>query len=573
MCVGGDIPHAVPHSFSTGWATPFAVRNHFVLAFVSYETALAPCGGIAAVLARLPNHVAAQARQPVVVFTPFHHRIPKTRDVDAQWVGVVGVPFDGRTVPVHVWRHDGPAPHYLLRPDDLQFFTGTRHPYDLHPDTLYRDSVFFGAAVIQALRVVAPGAPWTLLLQDWESATVAIAAAGQPARPRMFVTLHNSYDHEAGANQLRHWRMAPHAAHGETVLQRALAVCEWPVFTVSQQFARDLIEDPYQTRVLAPHLTSWLGSRLVGIDNGPFTDLAVPPELLVEAEAGRFQPLLDWKQNHQATFLKALRQLTPSADRPVWGDLTRFGRDQNPLFVMAGRDDCRQKGYDVAACAAERLLDSGTEARFVFFPIPGDEGLEGLSFLRELAERRPAHVLAFPFRFAEGFAGALRGATCGIMPSLYEPFGMANEFYLNGTLGIGRATGGVLQQIVPDPRAKSTSAAVLRRADMVHSANAHPTGFLFHERDGLPTEVQDWQGINATGYLDPAREWNRVEDRQRFPLFESMVSELTSALEDAVTLAGEPAEYARRLLSGIRHIEQSFSWDRAAQQYLRYAGG
>ncbi len=556
-----------------GWAAPFAARNLFVLAFVSYETALAPCGGIAAVLARLPAHVAAQSRQPVVVFTPFHHRIPKTRDVDAQWVGAVGVPFDGRTVQVHVWRQDGPAPHYLLRPEDLQFFTGTRHPYDLHPDTLYRDSVFFGAAVIQALHVVAPGAPWTLLLQDWESATVAIAAAGQPARPRMFVTLHNSYDHEAGAGQLRHWRLAPHACPGETVLQRALSVCEWPVFTVSAQFARDLIDDPYQTRVLAPHLAPWLGSRLVGIDNGPFTDLAVPAELLTAAEAGRFQPLLAWKQEHQATFLKALGQLTPSAERPVWGNLSRFGRGQTPLFVMAGRDDCRQKGYDVAACAAERLLDAGGDARFVFFPIPGDEGLAGLSFLRELAERWPAHVLAFPFRFAEGFSGALRGATCGIMPSLYEPFGMANEFYLNGTLGIGRATGGVLQQIVPDPRAKSTSTAVCRRSAGVHAAAANPTGFLFHEPEGLATEVADWQGINATGYLDPALELNRVQDRLRFPLFESMVAELTVALEDAITLAGEPAEYARWLLAGIRHLEQSFSWDRAAQQYLRYAGG
>jgi hypothetical protein len=48
---------------------------------------------------------------------------------------------------------------------------------------------------------------------------------------------------------------------------------------------------------------------------------------------------------------------------------------------------------------------------------------------------------------------------------------------------------------------------------------------------------------------------------------------LTTALADAVALTEEPAEYARRLVAGIRHIEQGFSWDRAAQQYLRYAGG
>jgi len=112
-----------------------------------------------------------------------------------------------------------------------------------------------------------------------------------------------------------------------------------------------------------------------------------------------------------------------------------------------------------------------------------------------------------------------------------------------------------------------------RRSAGVHAAAAVPTGFLFHEPEGLATEVADWQGINATGYLDPALELNRVQDRLRFPLFESMVAELTVALEDAITLAGEPAEYARWLLAGIRHLEQSFSWDRAAQQYLRYAGG
>jgi hypothetical protein len=71
---------------------------------------------------------------------------------------------------------------------------------------------------------------------------------------------------------------------------------------------------------------------------------------------------------------------------------------------MAGRDDPRQKGYDVAAAAVEDYLTLNQRkpecAQFLFFPIPGDEGLAGLGFLRELADRFPEHVLAFPFIWA-----------------------------------------------------------------------------------------------------------------------------------------------------------------------------
>jgi len=541
-----------------------------VLAFVSYETAYSPCGGISAVLARLPNRVAAAASMPTVVITPFHHRLPKTATLDVSWVGQCGVNFDGRLVVVHIHRHSGPAPHYFLRPEDPAFFAGMRHPYDVDGATLQRDSLFFGAAVWRALATIAPGARWTLLLQDWETATVALACAGQTSRPRMFLTLHNSYDCVAPHSRLRDAGFAPHACPGETVLQRALGVCEWPVFTVSDQFARDLVEDPFQSQVLAPHLAPLLASRLVGVDNGPFTDLAVPLPLLEQAAAGSPEALLAWKREKLRGFLTALDGLKPGDDRPLWGDLAQFRRDESPLFVMAGRDDCRQKGYDVAARAAELCLQDDVAARFVFFPIPGDEGLPGLEFLKQLAGRFPQQVLVFPFRFAEGFLNALQGATCGIMPSLYEPFGMANEFYLNGTIGIGRATGGILQQIVPVAQSRSYNPAVASRAARVHPAGLAETGFLFRERDGLHSEVDDWRGLNSTEYLTPGAPFDRVHDRLRFALYGSMVDELAGALRDAVDLASSPTSYAALLTAGIRHIQSTLSWDRAAQGYLRY---
>jgi glycogen synthase len=249
---------------------------------------------------------------------------------------------------------------------------------------------------------------------------------------------------------------------------------------------------------------------------------------------------------------------------------------------MAGRDDPRQKGYDVFARAAEMFLEEEgraeqDRARFLFFPIPGDEGLAGLGFLRMLAERFPESVLAFPFVFREGFTGALRGATYGVMPSLYEPFGMANEFYLNGTVGIGRATGGIIQQIVPLRTTPSFSSQVDQRAARWHDASASATGFLFREKDGLPSEIYDWRAINAANYerdggtLDkPA--FDRVRERAQYPLFQSMAEELKHTLEDAAVVAREqPALYYRLLTAGISHIGKDFSWNRAALDYVRHA--
>jgi len=540
------------------------------IAFVSYETPFAPCGGIAAVLGRLPQRVHAASHINTAVVTPFHHRVGRMAALSCSREGTFGVPFDGRSVLIHVHRYDDKVPYYLLLPEDRAFFAGQRHPYDVPGEVLLRDALLFGLAVPGALHVVAPGARWTLLLQDWEACTTALAAAEAPSHVRMFVTLHNSYDCAVGDEQLDQAGINPGCCPGATVLERGLQLTELPVFTVSEQFARDLTQEPLQTRVLAPHLQGVLRSRLVGIDNGPFVDLAVDPGALGEARKGHHVPLWQWKTARRQEFLAALDQLTPGPDRPVWGDLRSFARDEAPWFVMAGRDDGRQKGYDLAARAAELFLARRREARFLFFPIPGDEGRAGLGFLEKLAARFPQDVLVFPFQFREGFLAALRGASFGVMPSLYEPFGMANEFYLNGTLGIGRATGGIVQQIVPLRNVPSFGQATRDRAAAVHAEWAAPTGLLFHEVDGLPSEAEDWAAINAAAYALDGRGPNRVEQRCGLPLFAAMVDQLEQALVDAVGVFQDRALYVGLLAAGIEHIQRTFSWDRAASDYLRH---
>jgi glycogen synthase len=541
------------------------------IAFVSYETPFAPCGGIAAVMGRLPAKVQAVSHIDSVVVTPFHHRIEKMAALGRSYEGSFGVALADRTVVFQLYRHDDRLPFFFLLPEDRQYFAGHRHPYDVNGNDLVRDALLFGAAIPRALHIINPGKRWTLLLQDWEAATAALAMADMPGRSRSFVTLHNSYDCTVGNEHLAYFGINPDACPGGTVLQRALPLTELPVFTVSEQFGHDLTEDVLQRQVMAPQLQITLKPRLTGIDNGPFVDLAVDGQLVAAAEAGNFGPLADWKTGHRRSFLDALGKLQPGDDKPLWGDISRFEKDDAPWFVMAGRDDSRQKGYDVLARAAELFLEKEGRGRFLFFPIPGDEGLAGLGFLRKLARNFPQSVLVFPFLFREGFLGALRGATYGVMPSLYEPFGMANEFYLNGTVGIGRATGGIVQQIVPQRGIVSFSSSVEERASRWYSPETPPTGFLYHETDGLPSEGDDWRAINAAAYERNGGGRDRVQERRQYPLFQSMAQELYRTLDDAAGVArDQPAVYYRLLAAGIGHIQKNFSWNRAALEYLRH---
>lgn len=551
------------------------------IGMVTYESPHAPCGGITAVMGRMPGHIQIVSGSSVCCITPFHHQIEKTRSLRNRmsYVGQVSVPLDGGPIKVGIHQYDDQCLWYFLEPEDKKLFAGRRHPYDVGrtqmeiKENLRRDSLFFGAAVVQALPMIKQEARGAMLLQDWEAASVILALAEKRHEYELYLTLHNSYDSGATDADLSRVGIAPQSCPGDTILQRALPLAKWPVFTVSDQFALDFFQDPLQVQVMADHLQKMLRPRLRGVDNGPFADLAVSDGILVAATYGNFDPLRKWKHAKRKAALRALDDFVPSEDKPVWGDLKKFKRDNSAWFVLAGRDDARQKGYDVAATAINDFLEKGGDAQFLFFPIPGDEGLAGLNFLQKLSEKFPQHVLALPFVFKEGYLAALQGATYGAMPSLYEPFGMANEFYLNGTVGIGRATGGILQQIVPLRAASSFSRAVQLRAARWHAASAHPTGILYRERDQIESAVDDWRGINAAKDDENENNSDRVEQRRKYALFQAMADELRLAFIDGVRIyRGQPELYYRMLVEGIAYIQQSFSWERAAQEYVRNLG-
>jgi glycogen synthase len=501
-------------------------------------------------------------------------------------VGRIAVPWGSGQVTVDILSHGREPTWVLLRPEDERFFAGVNDPYAVGATpaetaaNLRRDALFFGAAVANSLAVLATEPDWTLLLQDWEAATVALALAGKGGRQSLHLTLHNTYDSGAVADgDLLQVGIDPERCPGPaharnaSVLERGLPRVERPVLTVSRQFAQDMIRDDLQTHVLAPHLQALLRAGVQGIDNGTFTSLQIPPEVLAATGQGRLGALTTWKQQRKQKAIEALAGLTPSSERPIWGEPDLLVREDAPWLVLGGRDDPLQKGYDVAALAVAEFLQEGGDAKFLFFPIPGSEGLAGLGFLAELARSYPRQVLVLPFLWREGFAAALQGAAFGVMPSLYEPFGMANEFYLNGTCAIARATGGLVQQIVPLRDTAVYTSAVGLQAIAWHQPSAQATGLLYREPDDLPSAVQDWRQISATAHRRSTGTIDRLQERRNLALFRAMGRALCLGMQESLHLwRDKPEFYTRMVLAGLTHVQRMFSWERTAHDYLARIG-
>jgi glycogen synthase len=296
--------------------------------------------------------------------------------------------------------------------------------------------------------------------------------------------------------------------------------------------------------------------------------LAVDQEITEQARSGNFEKLRAWKVGKKESALAAITSFEPTKERPLWGNSSLFRIEDLPWFIFAGRDDPRQKGYDVASSAITRFLEKGGRANFLFFPIPGDEGISGLDFLRKLAIRFPENVLVLPAIFKEGFLAALQGSAFGVMPSFYEPFGMANEFYLNGCVAIGRATGGIIQQIVPVRSIHSFTKAVRDRADIWHNRKAPPIGFLYREANRFSSNEAYWHGLNTTDYQLDGSYPDRIERREQIPLFKAMVIALEDCIYDAVNLyQSQPQRYYQMLTNGIDYILNNFSWEHTAREY------
>ncbi len=329
----------------------------------------------------------------------------------------------------------------------------------------------------------------------------------------------------------------------DTVYQRMIPLTDAPLSTVSEGFARELTSDPLQVGHFAAHLQSVLAAHgVVGIDNplfgapkAAFSDGAVD-----QAATGTARKILEEKAAKRRTMLEAL---SAYKDKRIRGGLDGNGGkpltelpDEVPVFMMFGRLDPGQKGFDLLARAIEGFPRGA--AKFILTPVvaPGTE--PWADDLTSLSRRRTGDVAVYPFRMEQGYMEAMAGASYAVMPSFYEPFGAATEAYLAGTPVVARATGGLTGQVVDygeDP--------------------FKATGILFHEKLPLGTS---WTAIEQAA---------TPSDRVGVPLYALMAESLFDALREAAEIYTHRQSAYGLMLANLFKKASTYSADRAAAGY------
>ncbi len=564
-------------------------KEQRTVVFVTFESEFARSGGLGAVMKILPKQMAQHER--CFVLAPYFEKITGSLPL----LTTFSFPLGSKRYTVHVRQTTDAKGFktYLLSADG--FFTAPADPYvnpldptqPMNPDTnpnvsdkLTEDALFFCAAVPHALvelarKELVPYRDLILHLQDWETACVAQTIRRTPdiRGTACVLTLHNPYDRYLGNTAIS--LVSDLGLHRDNVLTQMIPLVDGPLSTVSRNFADELTSDPLHTLVFANHLQDLIvGKGLVGVDNGIFRELNFPfsEQARQQAKQGDFGKIQQEKWQRRQRLAQVLEDFQrelgrhPDPSKEPWGDDLVLSDPWLPVFLVLGRDDPRQKGFDVIA-EAIRTIPPG-KARYVFTPMPGDEGLAGLSFLRKLAAERPDEVKVFPFRLdAAAFKALQEGSSFMVMGSLYEPFGAATEAYLAGMPVVARATGGLIQQVTPYPSA-SLSRYGRQMVALFHSRKSAPTGFLFRELSALNPE-RDWQKIVECGYWRQSPRGDRIDDRKGTPLFDAMVQSAAWALQDAIDLyTSNQAGYAEMIYHGFRMLD-NFSWDRAVREYRR----
>ena len=208
--------------------------------------------------------------------------------------------------------------------------------------------------------------------------------------------------------------------------------------------------------------------------------------------------------------------------------------DHVPILVMSGRLDPFQKGYDILLRVVEKFARD--EIKVILTPMPIKDSDLDYFYKVVWKQKCQGNVTVFPIRMEEGYQELQIGSTFGVMPSIYEPFGAAVEYMVNGTVNIARKTGGLVNQIQ-------------------HKKN----GFLYRESPKFYT----LDNIKAF-----ARTNDAVQKRGRNLWAQSMADELYNAIKEAIDIyQNHQDDYYQLIIEGFKQA-RTFTWQRAAKAYF-----
>ncbi len=433
---------------------------------------------LARALGRLPGALA----EPVEVFLPRYRTVilPAGAPLDALAIRVPDPTSPDGAADVTIRSLD--AGGYRLRLVDAPaafdragVYGDGDHEY---PDNAGRFALL-GRAALEARR--AEGRPVDLIsLHDWHACPTVLlrdlAYAGDPivGGAAVTVTIHNFAYHgwtprdRVADLGLGDAAAAAGDAYGIDLLGEGIARAEM-LNTVSPMYAREAV-----TPAFGMGLDGALrarGDRFTGILNG--LDQAL------------------WDPRHDAVLAARYGPGDLAGKAACRRDLLeRIGFDpaaRGPLLGVIGRLD-PQKGFDLVAGAAHRLVESG--ARIVALGSGDHRLVEGM---HDIAAELPRSI-AMVERFDRDMARRIyAGADLFLMPSRFEPCGIGQMVAMRyGTPPIATRTGGL--------------------ADTIRDVDEDPagTGFLFDEptADALVGAVSRAR----RAFADPTR-WNGLVDR------------------------------------------------------------
>ncbi len=520
------------------------------IVYCSFENRFAKAGGLAAVTkAIIPYLGALPGIKKAILISPFYPRIMKRELLDDTGKRL-RVRFGKREIEAFLLRHQNEyfigAEGYFEadNPDGDPYLYVQGDPVANEREIL-KNALFFCKALPSVLEELDLRENVILHLQEWQTAATSLTVkeailAGKLTSCACVQTLHNPYDCFIPRKDLERLFIDPARIAGEfsnrdgiTAFQLGLPLSDGPLSTVSRHFATEFSEDILQTQHFAPHLQEiFKRTTIAGINNGMF--IPFPPEYrdLSSITASDIQRV---KRQKRQELLHILDSYLPSQ---------RFGElnyrensiidlpDEIPIFVMSGRLDFSQKGYDVLLRAIAHF--GKDEIKVVLSPPSSDK--QALAMFRGTAEHCKGNVTVFPMRMEQGYMELQMGSSFGLMPSIYEPFGAAIEYMAAGTVTIARATGGLIDQI-----------------------DDNVSGLLFKEAPDHYT-IHNIRSFAGTA--------DHPEKRAGNPWAGDMEFALVKRMRDAIAIfQTQPELYHSIILNGLKKAAE-FDWETSAAQYL-----